>query len=200
VFYREKTKVCNQKQKLSTFMKKRKAHRIKIPINKPEEKHKQILDFCLIVRNFFPKEIITQSNHEYYEELIKTLSQEDQQIINLLIHHLAKLFQSHRIIRNKRIIEIAEEDILTALEITGNTINPEAFLSRIQRQHYIQLKLAFKTQIFTATQAQRALQTSKTNTARMLTLLTEQSLIQRIRRKEKQAILYQLIIGSKEAF
>jgi hypothetical protein len=181
-------------------MKKRKAYRIKTPIKRVEEKHKQILDFCLIVRNFFPKEIITQSHHEYYEELIKTLSQDDQQIINLLIHHLAKLFQSHRIIRNKRIIEIAEEDILTALEITGNTLNPEAFLSRIQRQHFVQLKLAFKSQIFTATQAQRALQTSKTNTARMLNLLTEQSLIQRIRRKEKQAILYQIITSSKGAF
>jgi hypothetical protein len=174
-------------------MKNRKAHRIKIPIKSVEEKHKQILDFCLIVRNFFPKEIITQSHHEYYQELIKSLSQDDQQIINLLIHHLAKLFQSHRIIRNKRIIEIAEEDILTALEITGNTINPEAFLTQIQRQHYIQLKLTFKSQIFTATQAQKTLQASKTNTSRILNLLTQQSLIQRIKRKEGQAFLYQLI-------
>jgi hypothetical protein len=181
-------------------MKKRKAKRIKIPINKPEEKHKQILDFCLIVRNFFPKEIITNNEHEYYQELIETLDKSDQQIINLLIHHLTRLFQNHRIIRNKRIIEIAEEDILTALEITGNTINPEAFLSRIQRQHFVQLKIEFKTQIFTATQAQRTLLISKTNTARILELLTKQGLINRIKRKEKQAILYQIVINPKQAF
>ncbi|EOG6896231.1 hypothetical protein ACLH3T_001582 [Flavobacterium psychrophilum] len=173
-------------------MKKRKFNRIKKPTNKPEEKHKQIVDFCLIVKNFFPKEIITNNEHEYYQNLIETLHTEEQQIVNLLIHHLTKLFQNHRIIRNKRIIEIAEEDILTALEITGNMLNPKAFLTRIQRQHYVQLTLAFKTEIFTVSQAQRILQSSKTNTARMLNLLTQQGLLNRIKRKEKQAYLYSL--------
>jgi hypothetical protein len=179
-------------------MKKRKALRIKIPIKNIEEKHKQIIDFCLIVRNFYPKEIITNNEHEYYQNLIKTLPQNDQIIINLLTHHLTRLFQNHRIIRNKRIIEIAEEDILTALEITGSTINPEAFLTKIQRQHLIQLKLTFKTEIFTTTQAHIALQVSKSNALRTLNLLTQQSLIHRIKRKEKHAYLYQLKIPQHE--
>jgi hypothetical protein len=173
-------------------MKKRKVQRIKTPIKNVEEKHKQIIDFCLIVRNFYPKEIITNNEHEYYQNLIKTLPQNDQIIINLLTHHLTRLFQNHRIIRNKRIIEIAEEDILTALEITGSTINPEAFLTQIQRAHFIQLKLAFKSQIFTTQQAQKALQSSKTHTARILKKLTETGLLKRIMPTRKQSLLHQI--------
>jgi hypothetical protein len=173
-------------------MKKRKINRTKVLLDNTHEKHKQIIDFCLIVRNFFPKEIITNNQHEYYQKLIENLSQGDQQIINFLIHHLTKLFQSHRIIRNKRIIEIAEEDILTALEITGNSINPEAFLSRIQRQHWVQLQLEFKTQTFSTKQAQKTLQTSNSNALRMLTLLTKQGLLLRIKQKGKQPFLHQV--------
>jgi hypothetical protein len=174
-------------------MKKRKAHRIKILINKPKETHRQILDFCLIVRNFFPKEIITTNSHEYYQNLIESLSQDEQQMVNLLIHHLTRLFQNHRIIRNKRIVEIAEEDILTALEIIGDTINPKAFLSRIQRHHFVQLRLEFKAEVFTSTQAKRVLQTSKSNCARILKLLTQKGLLELLKTKNRQVYQYQII-------
>lgn len=176
-------------------MKKRKMPRIKTPLVNAEEKHKQIVDFCLIVKNFFPKEIITNNQHEYYQELIQSLNQDDQQMIHLLVHHLTKLFQNHRIIRNKRIVEIAEEDILTALAITGNLLNPEAFLTRIQRQHFIQLQLAFKSQIFTSKQAQKALLISKSHSNRILKLLADQKLLQLIKRKDKHAFLHQIVFG-----
>jgi Fic family protein len=116
-------------------------------------------------------------------------------MIHLLVHHLTKLFQNHRIIRNKRIVEIAEEDILTALAITGNLLNPEAFLTRIQRQHFIQLQLAFKSQIFTSKQAQKALLMSKSHSNRILKLLADQKLLQLIKRKDKHAFLHQIVFG-----
>ncbi|RVU90826.1 hypothetical protein EH230_07925 [Flavobacterium columnare] len=142
------------------------------------EKEKQIIDFCLIIKNFFPKEIITQNSNQEYQKLIKTLPQEKQQLINLLIHHLTLLNQNYRINRNGRIIEIAEEDILIALQITGNILNPKSFLTRIFREHLAQLQLHFKDQEFTLKQACKAIQRSKTNTSCVLSFFIERELLQ----------------------
>lgn len=141
------------------------------------EKEKQIIDFCLIIKNFFPKEIITQNPNEQYQELIQTLPQEKQQLVNLLIHHLALLNQNYRVNRNGRIIEIAEEDVLIALQITGNILNPKSFLTRIYREHLAQLQLHFKNQEFTANQARKALSRSKTNTQRVLDFFIGRELV-----------------------
>ena len=140
------------------------------------EKEKQIIDFCLIIKNFFPKEIITLNPNQEYQELIQTLPPEKQQLVNLLIHHLALLNQNYRVNSNGRIIEIAEEDVLIALQITGNILNPKSFLPRIYREHLAQLQLHFKNQEFTANQARKALSRSKTNTQRVLDFFVSREL------------------------
>jgi hypothetical protein len=162
------------------------------PVNKLKEKYQHILDFCLLVKSFYPKEVVTINSNEYYQKLIHSLASEEKQMVNLLVHHLTRLFQNHRVNRSKRIIEIAEEDILTALEITSNILNPEAFLKPIERGHYIQLQLAFPNKVFTSKQAQRMLVISKSSCNRSLRLLVEQDLLERLEYKENKAPYYQL--------
>ena len=156
------------------------------------EKEKQIIDFCLIVKNFFPKEIITQNPNQEYQELIQTLPQEKQQLVNLLIHHLVLLNQNYRVNSNGRIIEIAEEDVLIALQITGNILNPKSFLPRIYREHLAQLQLHFKNQEFTANQARKALSRSKTNTQRVLDFFIEKELVHITRKGIRGMFFYRL--------
>lgn len=141
------------------------------------EKEKQIIDFCLIIKNFFPKQILTLHPNQEYQDLIETLPQEKQQLVNLLIHHLVLLNQSYRVKRKGSIFEIAEEDILIALQITGSIINPKSFLTSVYREHLAQLQLSFKNQEFSGKQARKALQQSKTNTNRVLSFLVSRELV-----------------------
>ena len=141
------------------------------------EKEKQIIDFCLIIKNFFPKQILTLNPNQEYQDLIETLPQEKQQLVNLLIHHLVLLNQSYRVKRKGSIFEIAEEDILIALQITGSILNPKSFLTSVYREHLAQLQLHFKNQEFTGKQARKALQQSKTNTNRVLSFFVSRELV-----------------------
>ena len=141
------------------------------------EKEKQIIDFCLIIKNFFPKQILTLNPNQEYQDLIETLPQEKQQLVNLLIHHLVLLNQSYRVKRKGSIFEIAEEDILIALQITGSILNPKSFLTSVYREHLAQLQLHFKSQEFTGKQARKALQQSKTNTNRVLSFFVSRELV-----------------------
>ena len=154
-----------------------------------KEKEKQIIDFCLIVKNFFPKEIITLNPNQEYQELIQTLPQEKQQLVNLLIHHLTLLNQNYRVRRTGGIFEIAEEDVLIALQITGNILNPKSFLTSVYREHLAQLQLSFKNQEFSGKQARKALQQSKTNTNRVLSFFASRELV-KINRIGKQGMFY----------
>ena len=141
------------------------------------EKEKQIIDFCLIIKNFFPKQILTLHPNEQYQDLIETLPQEKQQLVNLLIHHLTLLNQSYRVKRKGSIFEIAEEDILIALQIIGSILNPKSFLTSVYREHLAQLQLHFKNQEFSGKQARKALQQSKTNTNRVLSFFVSRELV-----------------------
>ena len=142
------------------------------------EKEKQIIDFCLIIKNFFPKQILTLNPNEQYQDLIETLPLEKQQLVNLLIHHLVLLNQSYRVKLKGGFFEIAEEDVLLALQITGSILNPKSFLTSVYREHLAQLQLHFKNQEFTGKQARKALQQSKTNTNRVLSFLVSRELVQ----------------------
>ena len=142
-----------------------------------KEKTKQIIDFCLIIKNFFPKEIRTENPIVEYQDLIETLPQEKQQLVNLLIHHLVLLNQKYRVRRTGGIFEIAEEDVLIALQITGSILNPKSFLTSVYREHLAQLQLHFKNQEFSGKQARKALQQSKTNTNRVLSFFVSRELV-----------------------
>ena len=128
-------------------MKKRKMKRVFTAPKLAQERQKQILEFSVLINTFFSEEITIINPHKKYQKLIETLSKEKRNNVLLLTTSLTKLFQNHRIRHKNNVIEIAEEDFLTAFAILGNTLKPESFLTAKERAIYMQLKLSFSPEI-----------------------------------------------------
>ena len=143
-------------------------------------RHAQIIDFCLLIKSFFPKYIQTIIPEELSElnQHIQSLEESQKQILQMLIHHLTLLNQHYRVNHNKNRVEVAREDIFTAFYITGELVNPQGFASKSQNYYYKQLQMHFMEMEFTAVQARKALVTSKTNMHRILHFLIVKELIQ----------------------
>jgi hypothetical protein len=151
----------------------------------------QIIDFCLLIKSFFPSYIKTQIPQEFTTIIahLKELEESERQLVEMLIAHLTLLNQHYRVSQGSNRIETAREDIFTAFYITGILLNPEGFMTQLKKEHYQQLQLAFMEQEFNSLQAREALQTSKTNTHRILHFLIAQELLQ-ITKIEARGLFY----------
>ncbi len=161
------------------------------------KKQREIAEFCILIKSFYQKEIITIYPDEYYKNLIEKLPEEERKMVELLIHHLTKLHQRNRIIHKNRIVEIAEEDILTALEITGEIINPIGFITEKEQHYFYRLQTEFAPssgsgEIFTRKQAQETIELKKSQTHRILNLFLEKGLLEKVKSFRNKGYKYQL--------
>jgi predicted transcriptional regulator len=163
---------------------------------KNHHREKLIIEFCLIIRELFPEEIVTTNPHENYQKLLLELGEKQRNLTELLSHHLAKLYQNHRIQRKGKLIEIAEEDLLVALKIIEKLEIKEdekekKELNKNDRNNYSKL-LKHKEKLLTSKEIQTIVEQSKTQTNRLLNLLLEKKLIERYGFKNK-GFYYKLI-------
>lgn len=161
-------------------------------LHKSLKKQKEIAEFCILIKSFYQKEIITIYTDEYYKNLIEELPKEERKMVELLIHHLTKLNQRNRVIHKNRIVEIAEEDILTALEITGEIINPIGFITEKEQRYFYQMQTEFESEIFTRKQAQETIELKKSQTHRILNLLIEKGLLEKVKSFRNKGYKYKV--------
>lgn len=161
-------------------------------LHKSLKKQREIAEFCILIKSFYEKEIITIYTDEYYKNLIEGLPKEERKMVELLIHHLTKLNQRNRVIHKNRVVEIAEEDILTALEITGEIINPIGFITEKEQRYFYQLQTEFESEIFTRKQAQETIELRKSQTHRILNLLIEKGLLEKVKSFRNRGYKYKL--------
>lgn len=177
--YRENTEEAKEKEETGI-------------LHKSLKKQREIAEFCILIKSFYQKEIITIYTDEYYKNLIEELPEEERKLVELLIHHLTKLNQRNRVIHKNRVVEIAEEDILTALEITGEIINPIGFITEKEQRYFYQLQTEFESEIFTRKQAQETIELKKSQTHRILNLLIEKGLLEKVKSFRNRGYKYKV--------
>jgi hypothetical protein len=157
-------------------------------------RHAQIIDFCLLIKSFFPRYIKTQIPEEFTAIVahLKGLEESEREIVEMLIVHLGLLNQHYRVSQGGNRIVVAREDIFTAFYITGILLNPEGFMTQVKKEHYKQLQMTFMEQEFNSLQAREALLTSKTNTHRILHFLIAQELLQITKVVDRGLFYYKL--------
>jgi hypothetical protein len=155
-----------------------------------------IIEFCLIIKSLFPGEIVAVETNEKYHFLISQLDKKAQKLVQLLTHHLTQLYQNHRVQRAEKVIEIADEDVLTALKIIENldlnTQEKNSYLSKINRNHYLKIVEKFSDTLFNSKELQDFLNLSKTQSNNLLNLFLNQNLVQRYGHQNKN-FYYQII-------
>jgi Fic family protein len=150
---------------------------------KSHSKEGLIVEFCLLIKQLFPSPIQSVQTNEKYTFLLDQLDGNDRNLVQLLIHHLAQLYQNHRIQRANKIIEIADEDILTALKIIENTglikTKPTDYLSKTNRNYYLKIRGNYKEKFFTCRDIQSFLTIEKSQSNRLLSTLLEHQLLEK---------------------
>jgi predicted transcriptional regulator len=110
-------------------------------------------------------------------------------LVQILTHHLTQLYQNHRVQRTKNVIEIADEDVLTALKIIEalhlNTIENKTHLSKINRNYYLKIVENYNDSLFKSSELQSCLNLSKSQINELLNLFLEHHLIERYGHKNK---------------
>lgn len=191
MFQKFKTKSKEMNRTLHEPREKKEKEENRI-LHKSLKKQREIAEFCILIKSFYEKEIITIYTDEYYKNLIEELPEEERKMVELLIHHLTKLNQRNRIIHKNRIVEIAEEDILTALEITGEIINPIGFITEKEQHYFYRLQTEFESGIFTRKQAQETIELKKSQTHRILNLFLEKGLLEKVKSFRNKGYKYKL--------
>jgi hypothetical protein len=173
---------------------KKRNQNMKLSRSQIAYRHAQIIDFCLLIKSFFPKYIQATIPEEYHQEKqhIETLEESSQQILKMLIQHLTILNQHYRVQTQSNRIETTGEDIYTALYITGEMLQPERFMNKYQYHHYKQLQMTFKTREFTSIESRRTLLVSKTQTTRILQFLRSKELLEVTRIEKGNTHYYRL--------
>lgn len=125
-----------------------------------------------------PKESPTAITDNYYNHLLKSLPKEQEALTRELIHYLTLLNKTYREQVNG-IYQSSHEDVLIALELIQDLLQPQNILSQKEQEQLEELSQAYLGERFTRKQAQEVLKQSKSQTHRLLNRLEKLELIRR---------------------
>ncbi|TWP31709.1 hypothetical protein ETU08_00445 [Apibacter muscae] len=115
----------------------------------------------------------------YYKSLLEQIETNKKELVYHLIHNLTKINRLYRIETNQKTLISTEEDILVALDLTKELINPSSILEPKDREYLRLLEAHFITKTFKAREASALFQLKKTQTWRILVKLIIAGILQR---------------------
>jgi len=150
-----------------------------------------IRDLCFLLQSILPQEKVMNQERKH-DHLLETLSSTDKGLFLLLLKQMTLLNKMKRV-KEKGYWQCEEEDILLALYILGEKINPIGFIKRKLKKYYLALENYYGNSLFTRDEAMSVLGLGKTQSCLILNKLTEKSLLYQHKRTGDQGYLYQIM-------